>query len=123
MNPLLLYMDEDIMEDALIKGLRARGLDLVLTSEAGRQNFSDEDQLAYATILGRVLVSYNVRDYAALHCQWIVSGQSHCGLILLEQQRYSLGEEMRMLVRFANFNQMPAMRNQIVYLNERLVAD
>jgi hypothetical protein len=123
MNPLLLYMDEDIMEDALVRGLRARGLDLLLVSEAGRQNCSDEDQLVYATITGRVLGSYNVHDYARLHVEWIASGQSHCGLILMEQQRYSLGEEIRMLVRFANFTEMAAMRNRIVYLNAGLVAD
>ena len=56
---------------------------------------SDEDHLRYATSGGRVLYSFNIRDYSLLHEQWIASGHEHSGMILGFRQRYSDGEQLR----------------------------
>ena len=50
-----LYLDEDSMDSALVSGLRANGLDVLTTYDAGRLRRSDFDQLDYATSLGRVI--------------------------------------------------------------------
>jgi hypothetical protein len=39
------YLDEDTQSDALIEALRARGMKVLTTSEAGMSNRTDEDQL------------------------------------------------------------------------------
>jgi len=46
MAAVRLYVDEDASETAVIVGLRARGIDLVTTAEAGRLGASDVEQLA-----------------------------------------------------------------------------
>jgi hypothetical protein len=40
---------------------------------------SDEEQLRYASGDGRVLYSFNIKDYSLLHEQWIASGHEHAG--------------------------------------------
>ena len=52
---LLLYMDEDSMDQALVRALRARGLDVLTAQEAGMVGYPDAQQLAFAGRLGRVL--------------------------------------------------------------------
>lgn len=57
-EPLRYYFDEH-MPTAIAEQLRARGIDVLTTAEAGRANqrISDDEQLAYSTRLGRVLVT------------------------------------------------------------------
>ncbi len=43
----------------------------------------DEELLAHATASGRLLVTANVRDFAAIHASWGSRGRSHAGLIYL----------------------------------------
>jgi hypothetical protein len=98
---LLLYMDEDSMDQALVRALRARSLDVLTAQEAGMVGRPDADQLAFATRLGRVLCTFNVRDFWTLHGEMLATGESHAGIILLPQQRYSVGEVLRRLLRVA----------------------
>ena len=53
MSEVRLYVDEDAEEYAVVQGLRARGVDLLTTSEAGQCGASDPDQLAFAVKQGR----------------------------------------------------------------------
>lgn len=81
-----LYLDEDAMKKALVSALRARGLDVLTAHEAAMIERPDEDHLAFAAAEGRVLYSFNVADYCRLHAQ----GRPHFGLLLAQQQRYSV---------------------------------
>ena len=56
------YTDEHIA-NAVAHGLRQRGVDLVTAAEAGMLAASDEDQIAWATTQGRVLVTHDRHDY------------------------------------------------------------
>ena len=49
----------------------------------------DERHLEYATTQGRVLYSFNVRDFYRLHTAFLAQGKAHAGIILAPQQRYS----------------------------------
>ncbi len=89
---LRLYLDEDAVSRALVRGLRARGVDGVTNSQSGLVERSDADNLEYATSEGRTLVSYNVAEYCRLHNDWLSRARSHAGLIVTQQQRYSMGE-------------------------------
>ena len=64
MGHVRLYVDEDASETAVIVGLRARGVELLTTWEAGRLGLSDADQLAFAADQGRALYTFNARDFA-----------------------------------------------------------
>jgi hypothetical protein len=66
-SKIRLYLDEDIQEQALILALRNSGVDVITTSEANRLSFSDEEQLIWTTEQGRVVYSFNRRDFSRLH--------------------------------------------------------
>src|SRR5690348_4082731 len=102
MSRIRLYFDEDAMQEALVVALRARRIDVLTASDCGMVNRSDEEHLRHASRDGRVLYSFNMRDYSLLHQQWSADGQAHGGIILAPQQRYSIGEQLRRLLQLLN---------------------
>lgn len=111
-----LYLDEDATVRALIRTLAARGLDVSSAVDAGRTGLSDEEQLEHAANDGRVLYSFNVGDYYRLHTEWIEAGRSHTGIILVPQQRYSVGEQMRRILRINHELTAADFRNRVEFL-------
>ena len=59
----------------------------------------DEHHLEYATAQGRALYSFNVGDFYRLRLAFLAQGKTHMGIILAQQQRYTVGEQMRRLLR------------------------
>src|SRR6266481_5228803 len=102
MSRIRLYLDEDSMQSALVVALRARRVDVVTASDCGMVNRSDEEHLRFASAAGRVLYSFNLKDYSLLHELWTTREQVHSGIILARQQRYSVGEQLRRLLRLVN---------------------
>jgi len=78
---------------------------------------SDEEHLRHASGEGRVLYSFNIKDYSLLHHQWIGSGKEHSGIILAFQQRYSVGEQLRRLLHLLNAKSAVQMRSRLEYLS------
>jgi hypothetical protein len=111
-----LYFDEDSINRALIRALRARGMDVTNAVDAGHAASPDRVQLESATAAGRVLFTYNVGDFFALHSQFRREGRSHAGLILAVQQRYSVGEQMRRLLRMNRERSSDDMRDRVEFL-------
>src|SRR5436190_21468123 len=81
---LRLYFDRHIMT-RLAVDLRGHGYDVRTTEEAGMDTAPDEDQLAFATAEGRAILTYNIRDFAPLHAQWLAAGRSHAGIVVSRQ--------------------------------------
>jgi hypothetical protein len=73
-----LYADENFKK-AVVLLLRSLGHDVLRAQEAGQANrgIPDPDVLAFATSLGRAVLTFNRWDYILLHSQ--VS--NHCGII------------------------------------------
>jgi len=111
-----LYFDEDSVNRALIRALLARGMDVTNAIDAGHAGLADQEQLDHATAVGRVLFTYNVGDFFALHTQFRQDGRSHAGLILAVQQRYSVGEQMRRILRLNRERSSDAMRGKVEFL-------
>jgi len=101
------------MDKALVLALRARGVDALTAQEAGMIERQDDDHLEFATAKGRVLHSFNVGDYCRLQAQ----GRTHAGLILAQQQRYTVGEQMRRLLRLVNNLTADEMQNRVEFLS------
>lgn len=112
-----LYLDEDAMTSGVVQALRARGVDVLTADEAGLRHRTDADHLAYATAQGRALYSFNTGDYHALHTAYITQGRSHAGIILAQQQRYNIGEQMRRLLRLIHTVSAEEMRDRIEFLS------
>jgi hypothetical protein len=109
-------MDEDSMDQRLVKALRARGMDVQTALEADMVARPDEDHLAYAAQKGRVLYTFNVADFYRLHAHFLEQGRSHAGLVLASQQQYSVGEQMRRLMRLRGQYPASEMENRVVFL-------
>jgi hypothetical protein len=73
-----LYADEDFPLP-VVERLRQLGHDVITTLEAGRANQSieDADQLAFATSLGRAILTRNRRHFLRLHKRSV----AHSGIV------------------------------------------
>lgn len=111
-----LYVDEDAMSRALIRGLRSCGLDVTSVLDEGRVGQNDRAQLDYASRKERVLYTFNVGDFCRLHKEYLNEGRRHTGIIVVYRQRYSIGEQLRLLLRLAEIRSAEEMRNQLIFL-------
>jgi hypothetical protein len=114
---LPLYMDEDSVDHALVRALRARGTDVLTALDAGTIGLSDVEHLDWATNAGRVLCTFNVGDFWTLHSTYLTDGRSHAGIILMPQQRYGVGELLRRLLRLMAAVSAEAMANRAEFLS------
>jgi len=113
-----LYLDEDAMDDDLVQALRLRGVDVETVLDTHLAGHPDDEQLASASSIGRTLYTFNVGDFMALHSAYMAAGQPHAGIIFSQQQRYSVGEQMRRLLRFSALRSAEAMQNHFEFLSE-----
>ncbi len=112
-----LYFDEDAMDRNLVQALRARGVEVVTALEAGLIERPDDDHLAYATDRGYVLYGFNAADYYRLHAALLSAGKTHAGIILARQQHYSVGEQMRRLLKLIAAVSAQEMKNRVEFLS------
>ncbi|HEX5734467.1 MAG TPA: DUF5615 family PIN-like protein [Blastocatellia bacterium] len=112
-----LYFDEDAMDGDLVHTLRIRGIDVTSALEQGLIRRSDTDHLEFAISQGRVLYSFNIGDFQQLHSEYVTRGKHHSGIVLCQQQRYSLGEQMRRLLNIAGRVSAEEMRDSLIFLS------
>ncbi len=111
-----LYVDEDAMDKDVVQALRARGVDVLAASETEMIKHSDTEHLEFATVQGRVLYSFNIKDFYRLHQAYLTEGKSHTGIILARQQRYSVGEQTRRLLKLIAARSAEEMKSQVEFL-------
>ncbi|MEX2236325.1 MAG: DUF5615 family PIN-like protein [Dehalococcoidia bacterium] len=91
-----LYLDEDVLPGAA-QVLRRRGFDVTSAQELGNLQWTDEERLAWATAEGRVILSFNFRDFQTLFRRWHQAARHHSGILISYRQypRRELGEFAR----------------------------
>ncbi len=62
---------------------RGLGLDVVSVHEVDRRGQSDQDQLEFAVVEGRILVTRNRDDFIRLTVAFYQAGRAHSGLIII----------------------------------------
>lgn len=77
-----------------------------------------EEHLELAAARGRALYSFNVADFHEIHTQWMSAGRTHAGIILARQRRYSMGLQIRRLVRLIGSVSAEAMTNREEFLSQ-----
>jgi hypothetical protein len=117
MSQIRIYIDEDSMKQALVIALRNSAVDVITASNVNRTGYSDEEQLKWATEEGRVLYSANIADFCRIHSVLMVQGGSHAGIILVQQQRYSVGELLGGILNLMEAISAEDMMNQVVFLS------
>ena len=81
MSPIRLFTDEDVF-GAVAARLRQKGFDAVSTPEADRLGESDVSQLVWTTRNNRVLLAFNVADFALIHDEWSAFSRHHAGIMV-----------------------------------------
>ena len=112
-----LYMDEDSMDQDLVVALRSRGVDVITALDAGMVEQEDRQHLAYASEQGRVLCTFNIGHFHRLHTEYLRQGKSHAGIILMRQQHYSVGEQLRRLLSLIGAKSAEEMRDWVEFLS------
>ncbi|MGB7085887.1 MAG: DUF5615 family PIN-like protein [Phormidesmis sp.] len=120
MSQIHWYIDEDAMRNAFVGALREARLDVTTAADVNRLGASDADQLAWAAQQGRVLYTFNVKDFSLLHTQWLSQGKNHVGIVVVPRQRYSIGEQLRGLMNLTGNRSAEDMINQLIYLSNYL---
>jgi hypothetical protein len=116
-NRIRLYMDEDALQVTLVKALRESDIDVITVADAGRLGCSDEEQLIWAAKQGRVIYSFNMGDFYQLHSVFLTEGKSHAGIVLVQQQRYSIREQLRGLLKLVTERSATEMIDQLIFLS------
>ena len=113
-----LYLDRHIMT-RLAVDLRGRGYDVLTTEEAGKDRAADEEQLAFATVERRAIVTFNIRHFAPLHEAWQAAGRPHAGIIVSQQlgsRQY--GWLLQRMLRLVNHFTAEEMVGNLVHLEQ-----
>jgi hypothetical protein len=113
MARLSFYLDENI-QAALADALKTRGIDALTTNQAGNIGAEDIQQLVYAAEKGRTIISYNKRDFAMIHYEWMRNGKSHAGIVLSDQ--LPIGVILRRLMKLYYSLKPEDIKNTLEYL-------
>lgn len=108
-QPVKFYTDEHVAR-AVIRGLRARGADVLTVPEAGLIGASDEMQLERARIEGRIFFTQD-EDFLALHA----AGVAHTG-IAYTHQGTPIGDIIRGLMLIHQLLEAEEMIGHVEYL-------
>jgi hypothetical protein len=111
-----LYLDEDTINRALIKALRARGVDVLTAKEANLIQAPDERHLEYATSLTRTVFTFNARDFAKLHTEYLATDRHHAGIIISAQ--LPVGLILRRLLKLLHTRSAAQMHDWLEYLSD-----
>jgi len=116
MSIILLLLDEDAMNSALLDALRLRGVDVISVAEIGMLSRSEGALMSWANENHRVTYSFNSRDFYRLHTDFTTQREEHMGIIL-GQQNYSVGEQLRRLLKIIASKSAEEMYNQVEFLS------
>jgi hypothetical protein len=115
MAPPRLHLDAGGSVRALHTALVARGHDVTRTPNAWmRRDASDTEQLLGATAQGRVLFTFNVRDFPRL----VQHSLTHGGVILAAQRRWTLPQLIAALDRALSEATAADWPGQVRWLNQ-----
>ncbi|MGB3532860.1 MAG: DUF5615 family PIN-like protein [Microcoleaceae cyanobacterium] len=117
MRDICLYLDEDATSNRLLESLRNNGVDVISTLEAEMLSQPDEKQLEWALVNRRVIYSFNVRDFYRLHTEWLVQEKFHAGIVL-GKQNYSIGDQMKGLLKLISMKSTEDLENQVEFLSK-----
>src|SRR5687767_166821 len=113
MAPIRFFTDEDLYSSVAAR-LRKQGFDAVSSPETNRLAASDESQLTWAAKEARVLLTFNVSDYARLHKEWTAHSKHHAGIVVSSQR--PIGDLLRRVIALASSLSAEDMRNRLEYL-------
>ena len=104
------HLDENC-EPRIAVGLRLHGIDMTTTAEADLLHASDEEQLKYAIVQSRVIITQDT-DFLRM----AASGSEHRGIVFYAAQTRSIGRVVRGVHLIWEVCEPEEMCNRIEYL-------
>ena len=104
------HLDEHVAA-AVAGGLRARGVDVTTSADAGLLGGSDQEQLDFACSEKRVLVTHDA-DFLSIAADGLV----HAGICYSRQQSRSVRQMIEMLFLLHECFQADDMHNRVEFL-------
>lgn len=86
-SPVRFYFDEHL-HGVTVAALRNRGVDVLTAHEAGTRGDPDDEQLRYATALGRAVVTFDT-DYLTWAADFLARGEPFAGVVYALPARYN----------------------------------
>ncbi|MDM8532772.1 DUF5615 family PIN-like protein [Anaerolineales bacterium HSG25] len=81
-NPkILLLLDEDVWV-GLATALQNNGYDAISVNEIGRKGLSDEEQMAFAALEERAIITHNVGDFVSIAQRYFYQKNLRYGVII-----------------------------------------
>ena len=108
------YMDQHVPRQ-ISEGLRRRGVDILTAYEDGRSDTADEELLARAAELGRILFSQD-RDFLIISNQWKQTGKEFAGVIYAHQLSITIGQAVRDLEFMSDALEPEDMLNKVEFI-------
>ena len=108
-----LYMDVHVPQ-AITDQLRRRGVDVVTSQEDGTDHLEDDVLLARVTLLGRLILTQDLR-FKAMAEDWQSRGRAFGGL-LYGHQRHGIGPYVKDLELIAKASDPSDWINRVEYL-------
>ena len=110
-----LHLDADASIKALVNTLQARGHNVTRTpNDWMPADASDREQLLGATAQGRVIFTFNIRDFLVL----AKKHPKHAGILLATQSRWSLAGLTDALDHALSNTEEKDWRGQVRWLND-----
>ena len=110
---LSLYMDQHVPA-AVTRGLRRRAIDVPTTEDDHAAEWDDEEILARATGLGRIVFTQD-DDLLAIGHRWQQTGREFTGIVYAHQLRITVGQAIVDLELIAEIMTADEMRNRIEF--------
>ncbi|HEY6320166.1 MAG TPA: DUF5615 family PIN-like protein [Thermoanaerobaculia bacterium] len=112
MSGVQFYLDENVPTE-VCRQLRFSGIDVVTVRDLGQLGTADQDHLARATALSRVLCTHD-QDFLRLAAQ----GVEHAGIAFLPQNRASIGAWVRELRAIhTRYDDAAQVKNLVIFLS------
>ncbi len=108
------YADEHIVF-AIVQALRMRGMDVVTVQDRGREGADDALLLAEALRDRRIMLT-NDQDFLALASELGGRGEAFAPIFYWPQQKRSVGEIVRRVIREASREDYSAACSQVYFL-------
>lgn len=115
MSKTALHLDADTAMRTLERTLLDRGHDVTRTPTSWMPiDADDETQLLRATARGRVIFTFNIRDFMQLAILY----PQHSGILLAAQQKWTLPRLIAALDKMLSSTESAAWVGQVRWLNE-----
>ncbi len=75
------YFDDNIGWIRLVAALRLAGVNCTTSRESGTEGLPDEQHIESAGARGYVVVTQDVKDFAAIHGRMMSNGETHHGIV------------------------------------------